>query len=114
MTERMIGTLAQIPKGEGRNFAVDGVAVAVFRTRADAVFATQAECPHRAGPLADGMVDAGTVTCPLHERVYALATGEGIGTACALRTYRVRVDGAGMLHLALEAATAPRESVAAD
>ena len=42
----LIGEVEQIPRGEGRAFAVAGRCVAVFRTQAGEVFATQAECPH--------------------------------------------------------------------
>ncbi len=46
----------RIPLGEARVFRVDGREVAVFRCRSGEVFATSAECPHRGGPLADGLV----------------------------------------------------------
>ena len=65
--EHRIGRLAEIPPGEGRTYEVAGRRVAVFRTRAGQVFATQAECPHRNGPLADGLVGGSTVVCPLHD-----------------------------------------------
>ena len=90
--EHAIGSIAQIPPGEGRNFDVGGLRVAVFHTRSGKVFATQADCPHRGGPLADGLTDEDSVVCPLHDRVYAFATGAGIGTECSIATYAVRVD----------------------
>jgi len=94
--ELILGPLTLIPVGEGRRFAVRGTAVAVFRTRAGQVFATQADCPHRGGPLADGLVGGTTLICPLHERAFDLVTGAGIGQSCALTTYPVRIteDGA--------------------
>jgi nitrite reductase (NADH) small subunit len=52
--------------------------VAVFHTRAGDVFATQAQCPHKAGPLADGMVGDATLVCPLHDWRFDLATGTAI------------------------------------
>jgi nitrite reductase (NADH) small subunit len=82
-----LGPISQIPPGEGRSFIVDGVDIAVFHTRSGAIFATQANCPHRGGPLADGLIDDATVVCPLHDRIYALASGEGIGNDCALAVY---------------------------
>jgi nitrite reductase (NADH) small subunit len=102
MAKHAIGPISQIPKGEGRNFLLDGVRVAVFRTRADEIFATQADCPHLAGPLADGMVDAATVVCPLHERMFSLRTGEGIGTDCALTVYPVQVVADGTMLLSMD------------
>jgi nitrite reductase (NADH) small subunit len=86
-----IGPITQIPPGEGRGFIVDDVEIAVFHTRSGAVFATQAHCPHRGGPLADGLIDDTTVVCPLHDRIYALATGEGIGNDCKLAVYSARI-----------------------
>ncbi len=90
-TERTLGALDQIPRGEGRNFAVDGVTIAVFRTHADEVFATQPQCPHRAGPLADGLVGGTMLLCPLHEWGFDLRTGTGIGNEACLTLYPARV-----------------------
>ncbi len=90
-SERLLGGIAQIPRGEGRNFAVDGSIIAVFRTHTDAVFATQPHCPHRAGPLADGLVGGTTLICPLHEWGFDLCTGAGIGHAAQLTVYPARV-----------------------
>jgi nitrite reductase (NADH) small subunit len=92
MAEHMVGTCAQIPPGEGRSFIVGRTELAVFHTREGGVFATQALCPHRAGPLADGLTDAGTVVCPLHDRVFSLLNGAGLGHAFSIATYPVRVD----------------------
>jgi len=92
MEEVALGPVSQIPPGEGRNFIVDTLEVAVFHTRSGAVFATQAACPHRGGPRADGLTDETTVVCPLHDRIYALADGSGVGNDCALRVYPVRVS----------------------
>ncbi|MFL5337618.1 MAG: Rieske (2Fe-2S) protein [Geminicoccaceae bacterium] len=102
MSERVIGRLSQIPRGEGRNFEVDGTRIAVFRTWTDELFATEPDCPHRQGPLADGLIGNGRVVCPLHDRSYDLQTGEEIGGECRLRTYGVRAgeDGAILLDLA--------------
>lgn len=99
--EHVIGRLSQIPPGEGRNFNVAGLRVAVFHTRAGHVHATQAECPHRGGPLADGLTDDLTVVCPLHDRTFAFATGAGVGTDCAIATYPVRIGGQGEILISL-------------
>ncbi len=94
--EIIIGPLSLIPVGEGRRFEVRGTPVAVFHTRAGQVFATQADCPHQGGPLADGLVGGSTLICPLHERAFDLPTGGGIGQSCVLVTYPARIteDGA--------------------
>ena len=101
VTEHPIGTLDQIPRGEGRNFEVGGRVVAVFRTHADEVFASQAECPHLRGPLADGMLGGTTIMCPLHERSYDLRTGAVINGECDITVYPARVTPDGTVMLAL-------------
>ena len=85
-----LGPVQRIPPGEGRIFQVHDIQVAIFRTRAGQVFATQPDCPHRAGPLADGLVGDGKVVCPLHAYAFDLATGQPVESSCArLRTYPV-------------------------
>ena len=81
--EVLLGSVDQIPMGEGRVFPVRGVEIAVFHTRAGAVYAAQAECPHRQGPLADGIIGGTIVMCPFHSRKFDLTTG--VGTAGRLR-----------------------------
>ncbi len=86
--EVAIGPLSQIPPGEGRNFEIGSLRIAVFHTRAGKVFATQWDCPHKGGPLADGLTDDATVVCPLHDRVFDFATGTG--PDCNIRVYPTR------------------------
>jgi len=95
MTPHSIGSVDQIPVGEGRNFLVGATRVAVFRTHAGEVFATQPDCPHLAGPLADGLMGGSTIVCPLHDRTFDLRTGAG--PECTLRTYPVVVDATGTM-----------------
>jgi nitrite reductase (NADH) small subunit len=86
----LIGSVDQIPPGEGRNFIVEDKQIAVFRTHAGEFYATQATCPHRNGPLADGLLGGTTVVCPLHDRTFDLRTGEGVGPDCAnLKIYQI-------------------------
>ena len=88
-----LGSAAQIPLGEGRSFKIGGAAIAVFRSRQGRVYATQAECPHRAGPLADGLIGGDTLICPLHNFKFNLETGEPLGNDCpSLSTHPVWVD----------------------
>ena len=98
-----LGSIERIPLGEGRSFRVEDTAVAVFRTRQDQVFATQATCPHKGGPLADGIVGDGKIICPLHAYKFQLATGNALGHTCgALTTYGVSLDGDGNILLYLD------------
>jgi nitrite reductase (NADH) small subunit len=99
-----LGPLDRIPPGEGRTFELRGKRVAVFRTRAGEVFATQASCPHRQGPLADGLLGERCVVCPLHGFKFDLATGAPIGHACGqVATYPVSVGEDGRIHLRVPA-----------
>ncbi|HZA50621.1 MAG TPA: Rieske 2Fe-2S domain-containing protein [Myxococcaceae bacterium] len=103
MSARRLGPVDRVPPGEGRSFDVGGLSVAVFRMRGGALFATQARCPHRSGPLADGIVGGGTVICPLHGFQYDLATGQPRGHGCpALRTYRIELDRGGEMLIDLD------------
>jgi len=87
-----LGSIERIPPGEGQTFVVAGREIAVFRSREDEVWATQARCPHKAGLLADGIVGDGQVICPLHSYKFDLETGAGVRNECtSLRTYRTEI-----------------------
>lgn len=84
-----LGVISEIPRGEGRNYRVGDRMVAVFHTRDGQLYATQANCPHRQGPLADGLTGGGTLVCPLHEWAFDLATGKALNGQCSLTVYPV-------------------------
>jgi nitrite reductase (NADH) small subunit len=100
----LIGSVDQIPKGEARIFKVDGRDIAVYLTHSGEVFASQPDCPHRGGPLADGLIGGTTVLCPLHDRSFDLRTGKNLSGDCTdIRTYPVvqREDGGIVLQIEL-------------
>jgi nitrite reductase (NADH) small subunit len=106
-----LGPVEAIPPGEGRAFVVDGEPIAVFRTRAGRLFATQAFCPHARGPLADGLIGKSTVLCPLHAFAFDLQSGRALSGSCAdLRAYAVSAgpEGEIVLDLAPAAGTGKR------
>jgi nitrite reductase (NADH) small subunit len=70
-----IGTPDDVPPLEGRSVTVAGRRIAVFRLP-DGWAAVDAACPHRGGPLQDGIVADRCVTCPLHNRRYDLRGDE--------------------------------------
>jgi nitrite reductase (NADH) small subunit len=84
-----LGSVSQIPYGEGRNYKVGDKLIAVFRSRDGCLFATQASCPHKNGPLADGLVGGRTLVCPLHEWTFDLSTGKALTGSCDLAVYPV-------------------------
>ena len=97
-----LGSVERIPLGEGREYEVAGELIAVFRQRSGELHAVQATCSHRGGALADGLVGAGKVVCPMHAFKFDLSTGKPVGHDCAaLKTYRVKVDRHGEILLSL-------------
>ncbi len=85
-----LGSIDFIPLGEGRAYTLGGKTIAVFRQRDGRLFATDNACPHKAGPLADGLVGSGKVICPLHMWKIDLETGRCLGEDGAVRTYPAR------------------------
>jgi nitrite reductase (NADH) small subunit len=89
--------------------------IAVFRTADDSVFALYDRCPHKAGPLSQGIVHGRSVTCPLHSWIIDLASGEAAAPdkGCA-HTISVRlVDGRILLPLGTDTQSAFRSEDAA-
>ena len=72
--------------------------IAVFRTAEDEVFALDDRCPHKGGPLSQGLVYGKRVACPLHAWHIELASGEAVAPdqGCAHR-HPVRVEGGRVL-----------------
>ena len=88
-----IGALAAIPRQGARLVKTMAGCVAVFRTADDRVFALDDRCPHKGGPLSQGIVHDGRVTCPLHNWVIDLESGRAQGADVgATLTYPVRVE----------------------
>lgn len=71
--------LDDIPQLGSRVVETDTMNIAVFRTSSDEVFAVKDECPHKQGPLSQGIVHGTSVTCPLHSWKIDLASGEALG-----------------------------------
>ena len=84
-----IGPVDDIPLGQGRAYVVGGRSIAVFRPRDGGLFAIDNHCPHRGGPLAEGVVGNGTVICPLHGWKIELASGRCLAEARAVHVYDV-------------------------
>ena len=98
-----LGNVNLIPMGQGRLFEIQGVSIAVFRSREGSVFATQAWCPHRGGSLADGLLGQRTLVCPLHFCGFDVCTGLPAGHAYgALKVYPIHLDAQEQLIITLE------------
>jgi nitrite reductase (NADH) small subunit len=95
-----LGSAHAVPADQGRCYVLGSLEIAVFRQRDGRVFAMENLCPHRKGPLSEGIVGDGKVICPLHGHQFKLNTGEGSEPAECVKTYAVEeVDGHLMLNL---------------
>jgi nitrite reductase (NADH) small subunit len=93
-----IGSLDDIPAQGARLVKTAQGCVAVFRTADDRVFALEDRCPHKGGPLSEGIVHGTSVTCPLHNWVFDMNTGQAQGADQGMvRTYPVKVQGGRIL-----------------
>ena len=98
-----LGAVDGIPLGQGRLFKVHGLSIAVFRSRDGTVFASQAECPHKGGPLADGILGQRTLVCPLHACTFDVRSGDPVGhTYGNLKLYSVTLNSKEQLIVTLE------------
>ena len=87
-----VGALEAVPERGARVLKTQLGCVAVFRTGPDEVFAASNTCPHKGGPLAEGIVHGQSVTCPLHNWVFDLNTGAAQGEDARIATYPIRVE----------------------
>lgn len=96
MMERWItiGTINDIPRRGARCVKNGETTIAIFRTAEDKIFALEDKCPHRDGPLSQGIVHDSCVTCPLHNWVISLETGAAQGAdEGSTAHYPVRLEG---------------------
>lgn len=88
-----IGALEDIPAQGARVVKTAQGCVAVFRTGDDQVFALDDRCPHKGGPLSEGIVHGHSVTCPLHSWVFDMSSGAAQGADRGhVTTYPARVE----------------------
>lgn len=94
-----ICALDDVPTAGTRRVKVGANTIALFRPGADRVFALEDRCPHKGGPLSEGIVAHDHVACPLHGRCIELATGRMVAPdEGATRRFDVRVE-AGRIQL---------------
>ena len=74
-----IGAVVDIPRRGARRVPTPQGDIAVFRTGDGDIYALFDRCPHKGGPLSQGIVHGRTVTCPLHSWTIDLATGHPTG-----------------------------------
>lgn len=74
-----IGAVEDVPLRGARRVHVAGFEIGIFRNASGRVFAIDNKCPHKQGPLSEGIVHDTGVTCPLHNLVIDLETGQARG-----------------------------------
>lgn len=94
-----------IPLREGRVVQMNGREIAIFNL-GDRFMAVQNQCPHRGGPLADGIVSGMNIVCPLHAWKFNLENGNSVGNSSrgqCLEVFPTRVrDGTVLVQLSVE------------
>lgn len=93
-----VGAVDDVPVLGSRVVQAPGGAIAVFKAADGTLFALRDRCPHKGGPLSQGIVHGHSVTCPLHNWVISLESGEAQGAdqGCA-HTIPLRINGARIL-----------------
>lgn len=102
-----IGPLEQIPQRGARVVKTPRRNIAVFRTAGDEVFALENRCPHKGGPLSEGIIHGRKVACPLHNWIIDLDSGSATGAdhGCA-RSFPVKIE-KGRVYLEMAVAVTP-------
>lgn len=73
-----VGPFDDIPRQGSRILKTTDGNIGVFRSFDDQVFALRDQCPHKGGPLSQGIVHGNLVTCPLHNWSIDLTSGEAV------------------------------------
>ncbi len=89
-----VGKVDDIPRLGSRVVKREEGDIAVFRNSEDEIFALLNRCPHKGGPLSEGIVYGKTVTCPMHNWCIGLNNGEAVAPdeGCAPR-FPVKIEG---------------------
>ena len=95
MADHTVCTAEELPEGEVRIIAVDGVEIGVFNCGGD-LLAIEDRCSHDDGPLAEGSFDQATCTveCPRHGSLFDLRTGrpKTLPAFAPVETFQVRIE----------------------
>jgi nitrite reductase/ring-hydroxylating ferredoxin subunit len=92
-----VGMLQDLAPGSAKAVEIAGKAIALYNVDG-ALFATDNTCPHRGGPLGEGELDAGVITCPWHGFQYDVKSGKCLtNPALGISCHAVRRDGDNIL-----------------
>ena len=97
-----VGAVEDVPLLGSRVVQAPGGDIAIFKAADGTLFALRDRCPHKGGPLSQGIVHGDRVTCPLHNWMIGLCDGKAVAPdeGCTA-TYPVRVE-EGVVSLCLE------------
>jgi NAD(P)H-dependent nitrite reductase small subunit len=113
LTWTRITKTGNVPPHEGRAVQIGGKEIAIFNL--EGRFLTiENQCPHKGGPLCDGIVSGTTVVCPLHGRRFDLESGLAVRASeySCVATFPTRVED-GVILVALGGAHRTEEEAAA-
>lgn len=83
---------AELPPGRGAEVLVGGRAVALFNV-GGTFHALAGRCPHRGGPLGEGLLDGSRVSCPWHDYTFDVTTGESVASPdLRVQRFEVKVE----------------------
>ncbi len=88
-----VARVSDLPAGKAKSVEAKGAQVALYNV-GGRIYATVGTCPHRGGPLGDGDLEAGTITCPWHGFQFDVTSGACLtNSALGLACHAVRTDG---------------------
>lgn len=100
-----VGRVEEIPQLGARLVQSPEGDIALFRNSDDEIFALRNKCPHKGGPLSEGIVSGRRVTCPLHNWVMELESGSAVAPDVGCTpVFPVKVEG-DVIYLSLAASS---------
>lgn len=88
-----VTAVENIPAMGSRRVVIGQTELALFKTNEGEVFAVHNECPHKQGKLSEGLVHDKMVTCPMHNWVIDLTSGEAQGSDCGCtQTFATKIE----------------------
>ena len=92
-----VASVTELKPGEGKTILSNGKEIALFNAGGN-FFAIQNECPHRGGPLGEGILSDTSVICPLHAWMFDLKTGGCINNpGKTIKTFPVKIEGSDVM-----------------
>lgn len=109
-----LGPVSDIPLRGARRVVINEQTIGLFRTATDKVYAIEDQCPHKQGPLSQGIVHDNCVTCPLHNWVISLESGKAQGADDgSVTVYPIEIEN-GVLRIAVATSAEPELASVSD